>query len=238
MVDPTIIYETADFLAINKPSGLMVHAARGAKLDPLKQPPTLVDWLLKHRPEIKDVGDDPTLRPGIVHRLDKETSGVMLVAKNQPTFLYLKSLFQAHEVTKQYIAIIRGIPRETKGVIDAPIGIQNGTLRRSIHATKMRKEAITEYEVVKTINPSPIKQPLAILKVFPRTGRTHQIRVHLASIGHPILGDRLYGSKTIIEYRLMLHAAAIAFQEPNGTMVRIDADLPSDWLSTEMSFAS
>ena len=224
---------------------------------------TLVDWLLAHYPEIKTVGDDPALRPGIVHRLDKDTSGVMVVARTQEYFEYLKSLFQNHEVRKTYRAVVVGIPKDASGVIDKPIGIRNGTLKRSVRSKKMAKDAVTEYRVIKSFQfptsnfqthstkdlPFALSHlPLALLEVYPRTGRTHQIRVHLASIGHPIVGDKLYGRRVakgkgqganrklkvpipytldpIFESRLMLHAAAIEFPEKNGKVVRFEAETP------------
>jgi 23S rRNA pseudouridine1911/1915/1917 synthase len=243
MLEPTIIYETKDVLGVNKPAGLMVHGVRRTSKKHIKEDgvmapvePTLVDWLIKRYPEIKTVGDDPELRPGIVHRLDKDTSGVMLVAKTQESFLYLKGLFQAHEIRKTYYAVVVGILKKTEGTIDAPIGIVNGTLKRSIRSNKMRKEAITEYSVIKE-REEKNGLPLSLLEVHPLTGRTHQIRVHLASIGHPILGDKLYGNKKNRDHRLMLHAGAIEFKEREGGMVRIEAPAPKEfsfsWLSTD-----
>ncbi len=201
----------------------MVH---GVKISPNKKPktndppPTLVDWLLSRYPEIATVGDDPAQRPGIVHRLDKDTSGVMLVAKNQKTFEYLKSLFQKHEIIKTYLALVQGELAKKSGVIDAPIGIKNGTTKRSIRSTKMAKEAVTEYKVLAG----------SLLEVKPKTGRTHQIRVHLASIGHPIVGDPIYGKKPSVKnQRLMLHAASIEFTAPDGKRMRLEAEPPPEF---------
>jgi 23S rRNA pseudouridine1911/1915/1917 synthase len=233
---PRIIYENENFLAIDKPSGLMVHPARHtgkgmAKTAVRERESTLVDWLLENRPEVKNVGDDPATRPGIVHRLDKETSGVMLVAKNQAYFEYLKSLFQNHEVKKTYYAIVRGVPQQKKGIINAPIGIKNGTLKRSVRSTKMQKEAITEYEQMREFHQPGDEKTFSLLAVYPKTGRTHQIRVHLASIGHPIVGDKLYGPKVqpLWAHRLMLHAGGIEFPEENGRMIRIESELSTSF---------
>jgi 23S rRNA pseudouridine1911/1915/1917 synthase len=227
MLEPKIIFENKDFLVINKPAGLMVHAARVSskhRVDEVRgAEPTLVDWLLTNRPEIKNVGDEPTLRPGIVHRLDKATSGVMIIAKTQETFLQLKKLFQEHRMQKTYFALVYGVPKKEKGIIDAPIGIKTGTLKRSIHSSKMAKEAVTEYSVEKKSG------EFSLLKVSPKTGRTHQIRVHLASIGHPIVGDMLYGKKVQPDgvHRLMLHAASLSFSDDDGNRFEFEAPLPS-----------
>ena len=246
MLEPKVIYENEDFLAIDKPSGLVVHPARIAagKKDksehaPEEREPTLVDWLPANRPEVKTVGDDPATRPGIVHRLDKETSGVMLIAKTQKYFEYLKSLFQEHEIRKTYYAVVRGVPKQKEGIIDAPIGIVNGTLRRSVRSKKMkmRKEAVTEYKVIKEwkgAKGDDGRGTPALLEVHPRTGRTHQIRVHLASIGHPIIGDKLYGPKQKTGQgqplsRLMLHAAAIEFAPQPGSYIKIESELPKEF---------
>lgn len=200
-----------------------VDAARAAD-------PTLVDWLRVRYPGIKEVGDDPVLRPGIVHRLDKATSGVMLIAKTQASFEFLKKLFQEHRIKKVYFALVFGVPKNKEGVIDAPIGIKNGSLKRSIHASKMAKSAITEYSVVEKIIRSE-KEEYTFLKVSPKTGRTHQIRVHMASIGHPIVGDAMYGKKTQppFAHRLMLHAASLEFSDDAGNRFVFEAPLPSEF---------
>ena len=235
MLEPKVIYETEDFLAVDKPAGLQVHGAKIHKGSAARAAePTLVDWLVKTYPQAASVGDDPALRPGIVHRLDKGTSGVMLIAKTQAGFAYLKSLFQKHEVTKTYVALVRGVPKEKEGTIDAPIGIVNGTLKRSTRSSKMRKEAVTTYSVIKTVTLG--NEKYALLKVNPLTGRTHQIRVHLASIGHPVAGDRLYGPKKPDAPRLMLHAAAIAFAPVPGSRITLEAALPKEF-STGLSIA-
>lgn len=220
--EPEVIYEDKDFLAVIKPAGLLVHAARGARAAPGKPKATLANWLLKKYPEIALVGDDPEFRPGIVHRLDKGTSGVMLVARNQKYFEYLKSLFQERGIQKTYLAVVLGSPAKKKGTVNAPIGIRNGTTKRSIRSEKMAKSAITDYRVLKTFD------DYSLLEVSPRTGRTHQIRVHLASIGCPVAGDRLYGPKKqpLWATRLMLHALALEFTAARGTRVKFEADSP------------
>jgi 23S rRNA pseudouridine1911/1915/1917 synthase len=253
MSEPEIIFENNDFVVVNKPAGLVVHAARVSERVSARRrsarergqagatvtaevraaEPTLVDWLIKKYPKIKTVGDDPALRPGIVHRLDKATSGVMIVAKTQASFERLKKLFQEHRMKKTYYALVHGVPKNKKGIIDAAIGIKNGSLKRSIHSSKMAKPAVTEYSVVKTITRSGggDKERYSLLKVNPLTGRTHQIRVHLASIGHPIVGDALYGRKAdaATAPRLMLHAAALTFSDDAGNRFEFEVPLPPDF---------
>ena len=220
---PTIIYQDKDFLAINKPAGLLVH-----KVKDKEGGATLADWLVSRFPGMAAVGDDPELRPGIVHRLDKGTSGVMIVAKNQKAFDHLKGLFQRREVKKEYLAVAKGLTPE-KGMIDAPIGILPGTVRRSLHSSRMAKSAVTEYFRIKIFKEDG--KDYSVIKVLPKTGRTHQIRVHLASIGHPIAGDRLYGGKNqpVWAKRALLHAKSIEFVSPNGEILRIEADPPEDF---------
>jgi 23S rRNA pseudouridine1911/1915/1917 synthase len=240
MTGPEIIFENKDFLVVNKPAGLMVHGVRVSgkrRIDEARgAEPTLVDWLIARHPEVKNVGDDPALRPGIVHRLDKATSGVMIIAKTQASFERLKKLFQEHDMRKTYVALVHGVPKNKTGVIDAPIGIKNGSLKRSVHSSKMAKPAVTQYSVMKEIGKSSTDtERYALLKVNPKTGRTHQIRVHLASIGHPIVGDALYGKKSgvVTAPRLMLHAAMLEFADGDGNRFAFEAPLPAEFhLST------
>jgi 23S rRNA pseudouridine1911/1915/1917 synthase len=245
IVEPKIIYEDKDIVVVNKPAGLLVHAGaarragkfvkgKGVKTGKKKEvvfhaEPTLVDWLLARYPEMKTVGDDPRDRPGIVHRLDKDTSGVMVVARNQAAFAYLKSLFLEHRISKTYYAIVFGVPKKGEGIIDLPIGIKNGTLKRSVQSKKMQKEAVTAYRVLKTFEAPGARggqKGFSLLEVRPKTGRTHQIRVHLAHLGHAVVGDPIYGPEREPPWasRLMLQAVALEFRLPDGTMMKFEAE--------------
>ena len=226
-VNIQIIYEDKNFVAVNKPAGLLVHRVQSKTKEA-----TLVDWLLEHYPQIKSVGDDCQIRPGIVHRLDKGTSGVLLVAKNQEYFDYLKKLFQRHEIEKIYLALVWGkvVPKE--GIVDKPIGLKPGSVKRTvfINKAKMVKSAITKYKVKEYLLASKAGLPnYSLLEVAPKTGRTHQIRIHLASIGHPVVGDPLYGGKRASDLgRLFLHAYSLEFTPEQGKKIKLVADLPSD----------
>lgn len=225
MTDPRIIYEDEHLLAVVKPAGLLVHTAENES-----EEPTLVRWLVARYPSLRKVGDDPRTRPGIVHRLDKDTSGVMVVAKTQQSFEHLKSLFQKHEVQKTYLALVFGKPKKTRGVIDAPIGIKSGTTKRSVRSSKMAKNAITFYTVKKVFVSGG--ETFSLLEVKPKTGRTHQIRVHLASLGHAVVGDCLYGPKRKPKCarRLMLHALSLEFTSIDGKRLRIEAEPPAEFI--------
>ncbi|MEK7651247.1 MAG: RluA family pseudouridine synthase [Patescibacteria group bacterium] len=229
MID--IIYENDDFVAINKPAGMLVHRPEKGPKSAQKES-VLTDWIKEHYPETKEVGDESFLRPGIVHRLDEDTSGILLIAKNQHFFSHLKGLFQKHEVKKTYLALVHG--RMTgKGRIEKPIGLISGSVKRSVNGKnlKMVKEAVTEYKVLKVL-----KGKYSLLRIFSETGRTHQIRVHLASIGHPIVGDRLYGNKKedgelgkeLELTRQFLHAESAEFNLEDGSRIKIEAELPGE----------
>lgn len=220
MLNIKVIYEDKDVLAIDKPAGLLVHPTK------ISKEKTLTDWLLEKYPEIKNVGDDPAIRPGIVHRLDKETSGVMIIARNQKSFQCLKKLFQSRQIKKSYLALVWGRVRTKTGLIEKPLGLKTGGIKRTVHGptARMIKEAKTFYRVKKYLN------DFTLLEVEPLTGRTHQIRVHLASIGHPIVGDGLYGKKPAPPQlqRMFLHAESIELTLPSGSRIKISADLPPE----------
>lgn len=243
--DITVIYEDKNVVAINKPAHCLVHPYGTQTKNEKRKTKTegaqngeyaLTDWLLNHYPEVKKVGDDPVQRPGIVHRLDKDTSGVILVPRSQDYFKYLKNLFQTHGVRKTYLALVWGKVQEKKGIIDKPISLKGGTTKRTVHEGKMTKSALTEYEVVERFtfdDPESEKRKVyefTLVRVWPKTGRTHQIRVHLASIGHAIVGDVMYGAKKnpLGLDRQFLHAESIEFMASEGRKLNIEAELPTD----------
>lgn len=217
MITPEIpvIYEDEHILAVDKPAGLAVH-----KVGPTDPQETLADILVAERPYLAGVGESP-LRPGIVHRLDKETSGIILIAKDQPTFEYLKDLFQTRQMKKEYLALVYGHPKEPRGTIDLPLG-KLGTKQTTQLKGKrelVERDAVTDYRTERTVG------DYTLLRVMPHTGRTHQIRVHLKAIGHPIVGDKLYGRKG--DHRPMfLHAVRISFTTPDGKALTLEAGLP------------
>ncbi len=217
-----IIFKNENFLIINKPAGLQVHP------DFKRQRNTLANGLLFRFPEISEVGDAPELRPGIVHRLDQGTSGVMLVARNQKTFLALKEKFKNREIEKKYWAVVFGTPPKS-GTIDAPMARAANYKKQIIAVTKTKtkiRSAVTEYETLKSAG------EFSLVEASPKTGRTHQIRVHLSSLGHPILGDEKYTKKdtpkNVEAKRLMLHAKNLKF-ELDGQKYEFEAPLPDDF---------
>ena len=218
------IFEDEDVLVLEKPRGLAVHL--GNKPDEI----TLVDFLLKKYPLIKNVGENP-IRPGLFHRLDKEVSGVMVVAKNQQAFVGLKEQFMQRLTQKEYRAIVHGILPQKTGVIKFRIAhskTRGGKMAARPENCK-GKEAWTEYEVLKEKN-----RRYSELKVTIKTGRTHQIRAHLAAIDHPLVGDSLYFSKKYQnkkEYpRLFLHAYRLSFAHPtHGQKMIFQANTPKEF---------
>lgn len=234
--EPFIIYKDKNFLAVYKPAGLLVHPVKLESGDP-----ALTDWLLENYPEVKNVGDLPTgrqviqIRPGIVHRLDKDVSGIMLVARNQKYFEYLKNLFQTRQIKKNYLALVYGKIKSKTGIIDKPISIKSGTIKRTVWHGKDEKGAVTEYRVIKFLklkveSDEEKEQIFSLVEVSPKTGRTHQIRIHLASIGHPIVGDTLYGKKTnpFNLKRIFLHAESLEFSPAEGERIKLEAALPEE----------
>lgn len=219
-----IIYESSDFVIVNKPPGLLVHEIETRP----KAEPTLAEQLVFHYAELASVGDDPVHRPGIVHRLDRDTSGILLVPRTQNAFAYFKGLFQRHEIRKTYLAVVWGAMRDRRGVITKPIGMVSGTTRRSVRSDTMTKDARTEYTALYHFEYA--HSSLTCVALYPLTGRTHQLRVHMASIGHSIVGDPLYGNKQRNEPflpHLFLHAYALEFTAPSGERMRFEAEPPA-----------
>jgi 23S rRNA pseudouridine1911/1915/1917 synthase len=220
--DLKIVYENDDILVIDKPANLVVHPGAGHKQD------TLSNILIGRYPGIEKVGDPA--RPGIVHRLDEDTSGLIVAAKTQVGYDYMKNLFLARDIEKEYITLVHGIPSKLHDTINAPIE------RASTHV-KMKvgsgKEAVTEYRILQTNEKSEGLDQMALLRVKLHTGRTHQIRVHMAHIGHPVVGDQLYGGffkKPDAELinRQFLHAARLRFKLQDGTLIDLESSLPRE----------
>ncbi|MFH1412484.1 MAG: RluA family pseudouridine synthase [bacterium] len=217
-----IVAETDDYLVINKPSGLIVH--------PIDDPSlyTLIDWLLEHYPQVSRVGDD-LIRPGIVHRLDKEASGLMVIAKNQTAFDDLKGQFKARTVIKHYQALVYGQLSKDSDVIEFPINRSKSGKMTAKPAKEIGKIAITEFTVIKKfIN-------YTLLEVKIKTGRTHQIRVHLLAYNHPVVGDNLYSTKVSREKnkklglnRIFLISSKLAFSDLSGKLQTFEINLPQE----------
>ncbi len=228
-----IVHEEKDFVVVNKPAGILTHRTLHSF------EPALADEAVEGYPEMAKVGDLSDLRPGVVHRLDKDTSGVIVFARNQKFFEYLKKCFQAGEVKKTYLALVWGVAPE-RGIIDVPIGLKSGTTKRSVLARNMKmvKSAVTEYKTLKHFTFGA--DEFSLVKIFPKTGRTHQIRVHFLHIHHPVVGDPLYGKKKnpFGLARQFLHADTIEFPLPEGRRIALSADLPHDleavlWILTK-----
>ncbi len=204
---PSIISETDEYVILNKPSGMVAHPTVRHTSG------TVVDFLLKKYPKIRGVGDDP-LRPGIVHRLDKDASGIMVAAKTQSAFDTLKRQFFLREVKKQYLILVYGSVTPNEGVITAPISRSTQKRTRFAAGTKTGRTAETQYWVERHL-----RAYYTLVRVEPKTGRTHQIRVHFLSKGYPVVGDVLYRSRNIkkpLPVRLMLHAEFLGFKDVLG----------------------
>jgi len=211
-----IVYEDNDVMVVNKPVGLVVHPAPG------NLEHTLVNALVHHTSELSDVNP---LRPGIVHRLDKDTSGLILIAKNNDAHQKLVKQFSKHTIKRRYVAVVKGKVEFDEGSIDLPIGRHHiNREKMSVSFMPQAKEAKTHYRTLKrSINYS-------LLELTPYTGRTHQLRVHLASLGHSICGDRKYGECDNFK-RLMLHAQRIGFVHPKSKkFLEFSTDTPQEFL--------
>jgi len=218
-----IIFQNEDFIVVDKPAGLAVH--EGVKTEEK----TLTEILAEKFPEIRSVGDDPNARPGIVHRLDKDTSGVMVVARNQSAFDYLKKQFKDKKIEKKYAALVYGKLKNKNGKIEGEMGRSRRDFRRQALVRgkiTVRKErySLTFYKVLKE------RGKYSLLEVNPKTGRMHQIRVHLHSIGHPIVGDRKYTFKKYrhenSNQRMFLHAWKLSFIGEEGRKYSFESPVP------------
>jgi 23S rRNA pseudouridine1911/1915/1917 synthase len=209
-----ILYEDDDLLVVDKPAGLTVHPAPGHPEH------TLVNAILSHYPHLADIG--ASLRPGIVHRLDKDTSGVMLVAKNRVAQANLAEQFKSHKVVKAYLVLVRGRLTPENGIIEAALG-RDPRNRQRMAVVSRGREARTEYRVIRYLG------EYTLIEVMPETGRTHQIRVHLGAIGYPVVGDSVYGVKSPHLSRQFLHACKLGFRLPStGEYVEFESELPPD----------
>ena len=214
-----VVYEDEHLIAIDKPAGMVVHPAPGHRSG------TLVNALLAHCRDLSGIGG--VERPGIVHRLDKETSGLVLAAKTEAAHRALAKQFKDRKIKKVYLALVRGRMEQDRGTIDLPIA-RHRTHRQKMTGDKERgRDAQTAYEVVER------RPGFTSLRLFPKTGRTHQIRVHLASMGHPILGDKIYGGKAgpgaPSMTRQALHAHRLELSHPiSGKPLALVAPMPSD----------
>ena len=230
----SIIYQDNDIVVVNKPAGVAVHKGVAEKGE------TVADWLMEKFPEMKKVGDEPEFRPGIVHRLDKDTSGVLVAARIQKSFEFLKNQFQKREVVKKYLALVEGELKNDNGTIDLPIGRSKSDFRKKLASDNAKgelREAVTEYKVLERFGSvrhsmSNTGRPYTLVEAYPKTGRTHQIRVHFKAIGHPIVCDSLYGGKRMTcpfgLARHFLHANFLEFVSPSGARLKLEADLPED----------
>lgn len=232
-----IVYEDDDLAVVNKPAGMMVHAGAGAT-DDERNRGTLVNALLHRFGQLSEIGGE--LRPGIVHRLDKETSGLIVVAKNDVAHRRLGEQFASRKTRKLYLALVHGSPKKDSGTIEA--AISRDAVRRTRMTTRRSggREAVSHWKVLERIEGCCGK--FAMVEVRIETGRTHQIRVHMASIGHPVVGDTLYGApaeiacksreagpKALSLARNFLHAAELQFLHPStGKAVHFKAELPPE----------
>ncbi|MFL2751323.1 MAG: RluA family pseudouridine synthase [Dehalococcoidia bacterium] len=207
-----IVFEDESILIINKPAGIAVHPAPGHR------DKTIANALINHDLGISKVGLNS--RPGIIHRLDMETSGLLVTAKNEIAHRKISQQFAERLVKKVYFALVKGIPQDSQAIIDAPIG-RSPFNRQQMDIVSTGKSALTQYELVETYTSH------SLLKVLPQTGRTHQIRVHLKSIGHSVVGDKIYGQPEPALNRQFLHASSLSFTHPDsGKLVNFDSDLP------------
>lgn len=241
-----VLYEDADCVVVNKPAGLMVHP------DARTPGPFLTDWILKEYPKAEKVGEpardmagQPIARPGIVHRLDRETSGALIIAKTKKGHAHLKEQFQDRTISKKYLAFAWGEMVEEFGTIKRPIG-RSGSDFRKWSAQRGARGDMRDAESYwtriangKSKMEDGKEEKFTLLEVEPKTGRTHQIRVHLLAIHHPVVGDVLYAPKRPMALgfkRTALHARSIEFNTLSGKRVKVEAPLPKDFKSAVAAF--
>jgi len=218
-----IIHEDKDYLIVEKPSGLLTHPVKSGREK------TLVNGLIAKYPEIKEIGKG-SLRPGVLHRLDKEVSGIMIFARTKKSFEHFKNEFKLRRIKKEYLALVHGRPKLREGEISLPIGRVKGKLKMTAvrinrpGKIKKIKEAKTKYKVLKEWN------NFTLLSIRTFTGRTHQIRVHLKAINLPIVGDKKYGRKEDISLgRIFLHASLLGFYDLKGSWQEFRSEVPEDF---------
>ncbi len=222
----SILYEDDDVLVVDKPKNMVVHPAPGHYRD------TLVNAIMFHCKENLS-GINGVMRPGIVHRIDKDTTGSLIICKNDNAHAKIAAQLKEHSITRKYRAIVHGTFKETEGTIDAPIGRDTKDRKRMTINRQNGKEAVTHYKVLQTF------QKFSYIECQLETGRTHQIRVHMASIGHPLLGDSLYGGSSAGFHLIgqTLHAMIIGFIHPtSGNYIEIEAPLPKYFESLLIKF--
>ena len=215
-----VLYEDKDIIVVNKPQGMVVHPAAG------HYEGTLVNALLHHCGDLSGVGG--VIRPGVVHRIDKDTSGILVAAKNDAAHLGLSAQWRVHSIKRVYHAILHGLITESSGDIDAPIGRHPRDRKKMAVETKNGKDAITHYQVLERL---PFAQ-CTYTQLQLETGRTHQIRVHMAHLGYPVVGDPLYGPKRSPYLKQLqgqaLHAKVLGFNHPvSGEYLEFDSPLPA-----------
>ena len=209
-----IVYEDEYIIVVEKPAGIAVHPSPG------HQHETIANALIAHDPDLVMVGS--ALRPGIIHRLDLETSGLLVVAKTEFAHRNISEQFASRLVEKLYYALVHGKPEIREAIIDAPIG-RSPFNRKQMDVVSTGKNAITRYEIIATYPKT------SLLRISPKTGRTHQIRVHLKSIGHPVVGDNLYGKRDESLGRHFLHASQLSFTHPeNNECLKFNSELPME----------
>ncbi len=218
-----IVYEDDHLIVINKPAGLTVHPGPG------HPDSTLVNAILAHCPDLGAINGD--IRPGIVHRLDKDTSGIIVVAKNQRAQQSLSQQFKDRSIEKMYLALATGRMKRDEGTIAAALG-RDPRNRKKISALVGGRPSITAFKVLQRFKEA------TLIEVMPKTGRTHQIRAHMAALAHPLVGDALYGGGTKVLQRQFLHAARLTFTHPGtGERMTFEAKLPEDLEKTLAEFS-